>query len=55
MIMFDSWYNQMMKTGCSFDLGMTDTDSFLFKVSNPEAFFEKFDRYMDYSNYDNLT
>lgn len=52
MIMFDAWYNKMMKTGCSFDLGMTDTDSFLFKVSNPEAFFEKFDQFMDYSNYD---
>ena len=52
MIMFDAWYNKMMKTGCKFDLGMTDTDSFLFKVSDPDKFSMKFDQYMDYSNYD---
>lgn len=52
MIMFDAWYNKMMKAGCKFDLGMTDTDSFLFKVSDPVKFFKKFDPFMDYSNYD---
>jgi hypothetical protein len=31
---------------------MTDTDSFLFKVSDPDKFSMKFDQYMDYSNYD---
>ena len=50
--MFDAWYNKMMKTGCKFDLGMTDTDSFLFKVSDPVKFFKKFNPFMDYSNYD---
>lgn len=50
--MFDAWYNKMMKTGCQLDLGMSDTDSFLVKLSDPAKFFSKFDRYMDYSNYD---
>jgi hypothetical protein len=50
--MFDAWYNQMSKTGCKFDLGMTDTDSFLFKVSDSEKFFKKFNAFMDYSNYE---
>jgi hypothetical protein len=30
---------------------MTDTDSFLFKVSDKKNFWKKFDKYMDYSNY----
>jgi len=50
--MFDAWYNKMMSTDVKFDLGMTDTDSFLMKISNPERFFEKFDNLMDYSNYE---
>lgn len=50
--MFDAWYNKMMKTGSELDLGMSDTDSFLVKISDPKLFFKKFDRYMDYSNYD---
>lgn len=51
--MYDSWYNQMTTADCHFDLGMTDTDSFLFKVSDERKFFEHFNQYMDYSNYPN--
>jgi len=52
LVMFDAWYNKLTKnSGCSFDLGMTDTDSFLFKVSNAKKFFNHFNEYMDYSNY----
>lgn len=52
MIMFDAWYNQMLKNSdCKFDLGMTDTDSFLFKVSNVKKFQWHFKNFMDYSNY----
>ena len=36
---------------CSFDLGMSDTDSFLFKVTKPKKFWEKMEPYMDFSNY----
>ena len=50
--MFDAWYNQMMRTGSELDLGMTDTDSFLIKISDPKLFYKNFDCYMDYSNYD---
>ena len=50
--MFDAWYNKMMKCGSKIDLGMTDTDSFLIKLSRPEKFFKNFDCYMDYSNYE---
>jgi len=50
--MFDAWYNKMMPTGSDLDLGMTDTDSFLVKLSDPKKFFENFGCYMDYSNYD---
>jgi len=49
--MFDAWYNRILKTGLKFELGMTDTDSFLFKVSDKEKFLKKFHRSMDYSNY----
>lgn len=52
MIMFDAWYNKIMKCGSQLDLGMSDTDSFLIKLSDPETFFTNFDCYMDYSNYD---
>lgn len=52
-IMFDAWYNKILAIpGCKFDLGMTDTDSFLFKVSNVENFNRGFESMMDYSNYD---
>jgi hypothetical protein len=52
MIMFDAWYNKIMKSGSDLDLAMTDTDSVLAKLSDPKKFFENFDCYMDYSNYD---
>jgi hypothetical protein len=50
--MFDFWYNKMTR-GCDseFDLGMSDTDSFLFKVTKPDVFWNHIDQYMDYSNY----
>lgn len=52
MIMFDAWYNKITKNSkCLFDLGMTDTDSFLFKVSNKEKFQKHVNTFMDYSNY----
>ena len=50
--MYDAWYNKITKD-CSlkFDLGMTDTDSFLFKVSDGELFRLNCKDFMDYSNY----
>lgn len=50
--MFDAWYNKIMKCGSKLDLGMTDTDSFLMKLSRPEKFFKNFASFMDYSNYE---
>lgn len=51
--MIDFWYNKItnLKT-CTFDLAMTDTDSFCFKVSNKNEFWKHIQPYMDYSNYD---
>ena len=49
--MYKAWYNVIMKSGCNLDLGMTDTDSFLFKVSDTEKFMDHFNSYMDFSNY----
>lgn len=49
--MYKSWYNVIMKSGCELDLGMTDTDSFLFRVSDKEKFMEYFNSHMDFSNY----
>lgn len=50
--MFDAWYNVITKNSiCKFDLAMTDTDSFLFKVSNAAEFWGHMKPYMDYSNY----
>ena len=49
--MFDSWYNQITTANLTFDLGMTDTDSFLFKVSNAKKFYQDFLPHMDFSNY----
>ena len=50
--MFDFFYNKL-STSSSFniDLGMSDTDSFLFKVDNAQAFREHVKKFMDYSNY----
>ena len=51
-IMYNFWYNKMTKDCPStFDLGMSDTDSFLFRVTKPELFWNHIDQYMDYSNY----
>lgn len=51
--MFDAWYNKITNNPeCDFDLAMTDTDSFLFKVSNVKEFYKHFKQYMDFSNYD---
>ena len=51
--MYDFWFNQITKDSpCEFDLGMSDTDSLLFKVTKPQIFWEKMDPHMDYSNYD---
>lgn len=50
--MFDVWYNRLLKIpGLKFDLGMTDTDSFLFKVNNENLLLSKINDIMDYSNY----
>ena len=51
-MMFDAWYNRLMKIpGVTLDLGMTDTDSFLFKVNDPERLFQACDDILDFSNY----
>jgi len=50
--MFDFFYNVLTKNlKCELDLGMSDTDSLLFKVSNAEVFREHIHKHMDYSNY----
>ena len=52
LLMFDVWYNRLLKIpGLKFDLGMTDTDSFLFKVNNENLLLSKINDIMDYSNY----
>jgi hypothetical protein len=51
--MFDFWYNKMTKNSpCEFNLGMSDTDSFLFEVTKPKLFWKSVEPYMDFSNYD---
>lgn len=51
--MYDFWFNQLTKNSdCEFDLGMSDTDSLLFKVTKPHAFWNQMDGHMDYSNFD---
>ena len=51
--MYDFWYNKLIKDSpCAFDLGMSDTDSLLFKVDKPDVFWAQIDQHMDYSNYD---
>jgi len=50
--MFDAWYNKLTKNkDLTFDLGMTDTDSFLFKVSNGKRYWKHCNDVMDFSNY----
>jgi len=50
--MFDFYYNILTKNlKCNLELGMSDTDSFLFKVNDSIAFREHIKPYMDYSNY----
>jgi len=50
--MFDFYYNKLAKgLNCEIDLGMSDTDSLLFKVGNAEVFRKHIHPYMDYSNY----
>lgn len=50
--MFDFWYNKMTKDcPCTFDLAMSDTDSFLFKVDKPDIFWSHIEPHMDFSNY----
>ena len=50
--MFDFWYNKMTKNSPStFNLGMSDTDSFLFEVTKPKLFWKSIEPYMDFSNY----
>lgn len=50
--MFDFYYNKIL-TGKTFDVdvGMSDTDSFLFKVSNAQNFWNHISNFMDFSNY----
>jgi len=50
--MFDFFYNKMTKNlKCELKLGMTDTDSFLFYVSDKKEFQKHMAKFMDYSNY----
>jgi len=50
--MYDFYYNKMTKgLKCDVDLGMSDTDSFLFKVGDGEIFHQHIRSFMDYSNY----
>lgn len=51
--MYDFWYNKLTKDSpCTFNLGMSDTDSLLFKVNKPDLFWSQIDEHMDYSNYE---
>jgi len=50
--MYDFFYNKLTKgLKCKLELGMSDTDSFLFKVDNSKKFREHIHPFMDYSNY----
>ena len=50
--MFDFYYNKLLNgLRCEIEMGMSDTDSFLFKVSNKDHFHQHIHQYMDYSNY----
>lgn len=51
--MIDLWYNKLSNVpNCKIDLGATDTDSYIFKVSNKDSFWRHVRPIMDYSNYD---
>lgn len=51
--MIDLWYNKISNVPNSkLTLGMSDTDSFIFKTDNKEAFWQHVNPIMDYSNYD---
>lgn len=50
-IMFQFYYNILSDKSFKIDLGFSDTDSFLFKTSNTEAYEKKVLPYMDFSNY----
>lgn len=50
--MYDFYYNTLKKDlKCELELGMSDTDSLLFKVSDSKAFRRHIKDHMDYSNY----
>ena len=50
--MYDFYYNNLLKNApCKIELGFADTDSFLFKVSKPDLFFEHIKPFLDFSNY----
>jgi len=50
--MYDFYYNKLTKNiQCKFDLGFSDTDSFLFKVNKSEIFNAHVKKYMDFSNF----
>jgi len=51
--MFDFYHNVLAKgSDFTIDLGMSDTDSFLFKVDNKTAFRAHVYKFMDYSNFE---
>ena len=51
--MYNFWFNVLTKDSpCHFEVGMSDTDSLLFKVTKPTEFWNRIDEHMDYSNYD---
>ena len=50
--MFDFYYNKLTNNlPCTIELGMSDTDSLLFKVNNYNLFKSHVHSFMDYSNY----
>ena len=50
--MFDAWYNKITKDpSLTFNIGMSDTDSFLFKVSDGRRYRKHSKYFMDFSNY----
>lgn len=51
--MFEAWYKKITKAPgrLKFELGMTDTDSFLFKVNNRQVLLDHCHDILDFSNY----
>ena len=50
--MYDFFYNKLLKNSpCKIQLGFSDTDSFLIKVSESKAFLDHIEPFMDFSNY----